>query len=101
VHVESFVGCIVGKMAQDVGIVETLLTLCTQSTCADGISKRTRVKVNKDGTQTLAASSKVSLKEYTYTKTSRKDSWSVSTYCTRDSIYIGSNIGIGSWSMST
>ena len=53
-------------MAQDVGIVETLLTLCTPSTCADGISKRTRVKVNKDGTQTLAASCKVSLKEYTY-----------------------------------
>ena len=31
----------------------------------------------------------------------KKDSLSVHTYCTRDSSSIGSNIGIGSWSVST
>ena len=31
----------------------------------------------------------------------RKDGLSVHTYCTRDSSSIGSNIGIGSWSVST
>ena len=30
-----------------------------------------------------------------------EDSWSVHTYCTRDSSCVGSNIGLGSWSVTT
>ena len=37
----------------------------------------------------------------TLMKDSQKDCWKMSTYCTRNSSCIGSNIRIGSWSVST
>ena len=44
--------------------------------------------------------SKVSLKDNTYINTARKDSRSIRNYCSGNGSCVGSDIRIGSWSMS-
>ena len=44
--------------------------------------------------------SKVSLKDNTCIKTARKDRQSIRTYCSGNGSCVGSDIRIGSWSMS-
>ena len=54
--------------------------------CGRNIEKKWVVKVTKDGTRTLAASSKVNLKNDAYRRV-RKDSRSVPTNCTHYSLH--------------
>ena len=54
--------------------------------CGRNIEKKRVVKVTKEGTQTLVASSKVNVKNDTYRRV-RKDSRSVPSNCTHYSLH--------------